>query len=412
MHDLPTTTIIDAAHPDQVYICNDAGEFVDAPKSLGPDGMLRVVAKTARTGVQQYLDSAGQIVRRYRPPEEVFKAESMASWSQKPVTMTHPPVMVDATNARQFMRGASGPQAWQDGKFLMQHLFIADADLVKAVLDGSHRQVSNGYYATLDRTPGTSPDGEAYDEVMRDIRGNHVAMVPKARGGADLQPRLDAKDAGGVARESEVPMAKMRLNGVEREVPDALVDAIQAELNKVQGEIAARDAELTTVKAERDAAKTKVADATKGSTCDMCGAPVSGGKYKAQDADEAAIIAKHQAATETKAAAAKLGITIDAKDSVDALRRKILAKTHPAIALDGKDEAFVEGLFRGAMAMQVQASPTVDHAANAVRSLLPGNGGQVADAKDQPALSIEAVDAARVHDMRTSHLRPIGVHRG
>ncbi len=411
MRDLPTTQIVDAANPDQVYIANDAGELVDAPKSLGPDGMLRVVARTARTGVQEYFDSNGQVVRRYRPPEEVFKPESMATWAQKPVTMTHPPVMLDARNVRQYLRGASGQQAWQDGKFLMQHLLIADAELVDGVLSGAYGQVSNGYHATLDRTPGTSPDGEPYDEVMRQIRGNHVAMVPKARGGADLKPRLDAADPNGVATKTEVLMAKMNLNGAERDVPEVLVDAVQAELSKRQGEIAARDAELTAVKAERDAIKAKVADATKGAVCDMCGAPVSGGKFVAKDADESAIIAKHQAHIDATAAATKFGVAVDAKDSTDAVRRKVLAKIQPTIALDGKDSAFVEGLFRGALTMQAQNSPTVDHAAKAARSLLPTTT-PTKDAAAPASLAIEHIDTARAHEMRTSHLRPIGAHRG
>ena len=35
-------------------------------------------------------------------------------------------------------------------------------------------------------TPGESPDGEAYDGVMRDIVGNHVALVETGRAGPDV----------------------------------------------------------------------------------------------------------------------------------------------------------------------------------------------------------------------------------
>lgn len=401
---LPTTTVIDAAQPDQVYIANDNGEMVDAPKSLGPDGMLRVVAKTARTGVQEYYAADGRVVRRYRPPEEVFHPDSLASWSQRPVTLEHPPQMLDATNCRQHMRGATGVQAWQDGKFLMQHLLVSDAEAVDAVLKGSHRQISNGYFAQLDRAPGISPEGEPYDEVMRSIRGNHTALVPRARGGADLQPRLDSAEPGGVAgskKTEERPMAKMMLNGAEREVPDALVDAIQAEISKGRGDGAAKiaDAESKVARLEGELTAEKAKGATLQQQLDAA---------KASTVDEAAVIAKHQARTEAEAAAQKHGVTVDAKDDTDAIRRKVIAKVQPAIALDGKDSAFVEGVFRGLQALAPAAAPTT-HAKDAARSILAP--APAAQADTAATMTVEAVDAQRLHQQRTSHLRPIGAHK-
>lgn len=400
---LPTTTVIDANLPDQVYIANDDGEMVDAPKSLGADGMLRVVARTARTGVQEYYAADGRVVRRYRPAEEVFAPDSMASWSQQPVTLEHPPQMLDATNCRKYMRGASGVQAWQDGKFLMQHLLVGDAEAVDAVLKGTHRQISNGYFAQLDRAPGISPEGEPYDEVMRAIRGNHVALVPRARGGADLQPRLDSADGGGVAgtkKTEERPMARMQLNGAEREVPDALVDAIQAELSKAKGESVAKvadsEAKATTLQQQLDAEKANAAALKQQLEA-----------AKASTVDEAAVIAKHQARTEAEGAATKHGVTVDAKDDTDAIRRKVIAKVQPAIALDGKDAAFVEGVFRGLQALAPATAPT--HARDAARSILPPVGAAQTDAA--PTMTIEAVDAQRRYEQATSHLRPIGAHR-
>lgn len=398
----PTTTVLDATQPDLVYIANDTGELVDAPKSLGPDGMLRVVAKTARTGVQEYYAADGRVVRRYRPPEEVFHPESMASWSQKPVTLEHPPQMLDAANCRQYMRGASGVQAWQDAKFLMQHLLVSDAEAVTAVLGGTHRQISNGYFAQLDRSPGISPDGEPYEEVMRAIRGNHVALVPRARGGSDLTPRLDSAEPRGVAgsKTEERPMAKMLLNGAEREVPDVLVDAIQAEVSKAAGASVAKiaDAESKATKLEGDLAAEKAKAVALQQQLDAA---------KASTVDEAAIIAKHQARVEAEGAATKNGVTVDAKDDTDAIRRKVIAKVQPTIALDGKDGAFVEGVFRGLQALAPVSVPT--HAKDAARSTLaPASAAQTDAAATQ---TVESVDAARQHQQRTSHLRPIGAHK-
>lgn len=401
----PRTIVLDAAVPDHVYICDDRQdcEIVDAPKSLGADGMLRVVARTARTGVQEYYAPDGQVVRRYRPAEEVFAQPSMDTWRQVPVTLEHPPVMLDATNVQQYMRGATGEKAWRDGKFLMQNLLVSHADAVGAVLGGTHRQISNGYFATLDRTPGTSPDGEAYDEVMRAIRGNHTALVPRARGGADLQPRLDSLDRPAVAgakAQEERPMAKMVLNGVEREVPDALVDAIQAEIAKARTEGSAKVAELDGKIAgvQGELAGEKAKSATLQQQLDAA---------KASTVDEAQVLAKHLARTEAAAAAKTHGVTVGDKDETDTIRRAVIAKVQPSIALDGKDAAFVEGVFKAVLASPVQAK---DHAGDAGRSILaPAKPDEARDAA--AAATVEARDNARAQDMRTAHLRPIGAHK-
>ena len=60
------------------------GAVVDA------DGFLRDSPIVARTGVYTYLNPDKTIRREYRPPEEVFSEESLATFSGKPVTVGHP----------------------------------------------------------------------------------------------------------------------------------------------------------------------------------------------------------------------------------------------------------------------------------------------------------------------------------
>ncbi|EHI5853274.1 DUF2213 domain-containing protein, partial [Salmonella enterica] len=47
------------------------------------------------------------------------------------------------------------------------------------------REISSSYAYVADMTPGTTPDGEPYDGVMRNIVGNHVALVGDGRAGPD-----------------------------------------------------------------------------------------------------------------------------------------------------------------------------------------------------------------------------------
>src|SRR5687768_9377681 len=55
-----------------------------------PQGGLRVHAHVTRTGVLEYRRADGTVRREYRPPEEVFSADSIASLDDAPFTVRHP----------------------------------------------------------------------------------------------------------------------------------------------------------------------------------------------------------------------------------------------------------------------------------------------------------------------------------
>ncbi|MDD0873422.1 DUF2213 domain-containing protein, partial [Xylella fastidiosa] len=69
-----------------------------------PEGYLIVPARFARTGIQHYaaheLGLSGadpqRVIRVYRPPEEVFAAEAIASFDGRPITDEHPDEEVTA----------------------------------------------------------------------------------------------------------------------------------------------------------------------------------------------------------------------------------------------------------------------------------------------------------------------------
>lgn len=161
------------------------------------DGSLVAEVRGARTGIQEYLgrevDPTGElglrdkaIVRVYRPADEVFKRDSLASFSAAPVTIDHPSVMVNADNWRTYGVGEINGDVVRDGEFVRVPIIVRDAAAV-AKVRSTHKQLSMGYTCTLDATPGTTPDGQAYDAVQRDVRINHIAAVPAARGGPELK---------------------------------------------------------------------------------------------------------------------------------------------------------------------------------------------------------------------------------
>lgn len=153
------------------------------------DGFLAVNARVAKAGnVQLYRgDEVGRpdlgTVRVYRPRDEVSKARP--SFAHKPVTLGHPSSAVTADNWASLAKGWSGDEVAIEGDIIRVPMLLADAEAIKAV-EGGTRQLSMGYDCSLDWTPGTSPAGEAYDAIQRDIRGNHIALVTAARGGPEL----------------------------------------------------------------------------------------------------------------------------------------------------------------------------------------------------------------------------------
>lgn len=163
---------------------------LDAPRRTR-DGYMVTRAKAARAGIYDYLGSeldpqgtrfeANDIVKVWRPEAEVFARDSVASFLMKPITNDHPSEPVTADSWRTYAKGVVG-QALREGDFLAFDLVLMDADLIRSVESGK-RELSNGYSSDISFEDGKTPDGDAYQAVQRNIRGNHVAVVKKGRAG-------------------------------------------------------------------------------------------------------------------------------------------------------------------------------------------------------------------------------------
>lgn len=163
------------------------------------DGYLTVNARVARAGNVQLYSGAEvgkpemATVRVFRPADEVFSADTMKSFAHRPVTLGHPSTSVTAQTWKDVAKGWSDGEVARDGEFVRVSMLLADAEAIQAVEDGT-RELSMGYDCTLDWTAGISPSGEAYDAIQRGIRSNHIAVVPRARGGAELRIGDSSKD--------------------------------------------------------------------------------------------------------------------------------------------------------------------------------------------------------------------------
>ena len=249
-----------------------------------PQGGIVIPAAVSRTGVLDYVLADGSVRKEYRPPEEVFSADSLKTLRAVAVTNRHPEQPVTAQNFKELSIGHVDGPARSTEQFVEADLAIDEAPLVQEVERGNLKEVSAGYSVDLDETPGVTPDGIKYDAVQRNIRFNHVALGPPGwgRSGPEVSLRVDSKDAkcsplhGGEAQNQEDKIMKMiKIDGVdfefgseahlskERELAQARVDMGES---KAKEDMGAMQKKYDALKAKYDALK---ADMEKGAKKDM-----------------------------------------------------------------------------------------------------------------------------------------------
>lgn len=206
-----------------------------------PEGYLRVWCRAARAGTQLYRRSDGSQVREYRPPEEVGAPDSLSTFGMKPATWGHPPVLLDSANTKQYQIGYSGSQVRYTNGFVEVALVITDDDAIQKIKRKDASEVSAGYKVDFDPTPGITSEGEEYAGIQRNIRVNHIAIVPRGRAGPEVRlllDRMDSADAVAALPEHEMApqssstaspvMATVKLDGLEIDLPAETASAVQS----------------------------------------------------------------------------------------------------------------------------------------------------------------------------------------
>ena len=114
-------------------------------------------------------------VRRYT--EDVFDPAAMASFEGKDVTAGHPAESVGPANHAAYSKGHV-QNVRREGEKLVADLLVKDAALISDIKNNVIREVSCGYLCSYE------PEGDHYRQG--NIRGNHVAVVPRGRAGREV----------------------------------------------------------------------------------------------------------------------------------------------------------------------------------------------------------------------------------
>lgn len=251
-----------------------------------PEGYLFCESVFARDGILEYRLPNGGTRKELRLPETNQNEDTLISYASKPVTIEHPPVLLDAQNSKQYQVGVSDPEPIYErryGKgFVGGVVRIFDSSAIDLIDAGKKKEISIGYTADIDHTSGvffpktgeyvtgeaakTAKGGERFDAIQRNVKVNHIALTAKGRAGADVCLRLDSEEdiAYQVPTTNyQLPINKrmttVRIDNMDfADVPEGFAMAATAKFNQLEGlqkridsiesAIATKDSEINNLK--------------------------------------------------------------------------------------------------------------------------------------------------------------------
>lgn len=128
-----------------------------------------------------------KVYKLLRDPEELKKGAS--TFNNLPILDTHIPITsfdMDKEEVKKHYVGSTGTDAAFDSPYLKNSMVLHAQSAIKDVQDEKKHELSCAYRYDPVMTPGTY-QGQAYDGIMTNIRGNHVSLVTEGRAGHDVK---------------------------------------------------------------------------------------------------------------------------------------------------------------------------------------------------------------------------------
>lgn len=207
--------------------------------------------------VQKYVKSDGSEEMEAKLPEEILSDATVSSANSKPVTDGHHG-LVTKDNSHDLMKGFTASNGHVEGNMLYNDITITDPNLISQIKNGSKRELSIGFETQMDPTSGTY-NGTKYDAVQRNIRINHVAVVPKGRAGHEVRLIGDSAEAVEQVKPSEEKGNQMETRVVRADGQNITVAAddvekitkLDADNSAKAKQIADLDAQIKKLQAEK-----------------------------------------------------------------------------------------------------------------------------------------------------------------
>lgn len=207
--------------------------------------------------VQKYVKSDGSEEMEAKLPEEILSDATVSSANSKPVTDGHHG-LVTKDNSHDLLKGFTASNGHVEGNMLYNDITITDPNLISQIKSGDKRELSIGFETQMDPTSGTY-NGTKYDAVQRNIRINHVAVVPKGRAGHEVRLIGDSAEAVEQVEPSEEKGNQMETRVVRADGQNITVAAddvekitkLDADNSAKAKQIADLDAQIKKLQAEK-----------------------------------------------------------------------------------------------------------------------------------------------------------------
>lgn len=166
----------------------------ESARTIDVDGRMHVnQTRISKAVVNQYLGreipgweqlglDGGRIYSLLRHPEELQKAAP--TFARLPILSTHEPITVQ-THRPDLVVGAIGSDVCFDGEYLCADISIWDESAIAGIESKKIKELSCAYRYVPVMVKGNY-NGQAYDGIMTEIVGNHLAIVEKGRAGPDV----------------------------------------------------------------------------------------------------------------------------------------------------------------------------------------------------------------------------------
>jgi hypothetical protein len=130
---------------------------------------------------------ADKIYMVYRPEAELSEPQTLESFKLIPFTDEH--AMLGSEDGmmpaeEKGVHGVIGEDVYYESPYLKANIKVFSEKLKDLISEGK-KELSIGYRCSYEYNPGVF-NGQPYDFIQRDIRGNHLALVEEGRSGHDV----------------------------------------------------------------------------------------------------------------------------------------------------------------------------------------------------------------------------------
>lgn len=209
------------------YIEKDTGYLICENAVLGSTGYQEYFAY--ELGIDNLPPNTR--VKVYRPPEEVFKPESLRTLENKALCLLHPNVDVNASNDSLLRKGLVFNVREENG-VIKGTIEITDKDTIDK--SKIYKCLSLGYDLDLEPYEGSENDGTIF--VAKNIRYNHIALVPKGRSKVAMITDNAIGDNNKVGGKFMSLFSKIRVTDSDTEKEEKVDEKVKDECGKATDE--------------------------------------------------------------------------------------------------------------------------------------------------------------------------------